>query len=79
MEKPLQKEFNYYVANQDEIVKQYQGKQVVIKGEEIIGHYEDMMQAIKETMKTHALGTFMVHPCEPGEENYTAKYSSPII
>jgi hypothetical protein len=78
MLKPLEKEFQFYLDHQDELVAKYNGRVVVIKGEEVIGDYADEMEAVSETRKTHPLGTFLVQRCTPGEEAYTAKYNTRV-
>ncbi|MEW6235741.1 MAG: hypothetical protein AB1656_10175 [Candidatus Omnitrophota bacterium] len=76
--KPLEKEFEYYLQHQDELVKQYNGKFVVIKGEEVLGAYNSEIEALRETTKTTELGTFLVQKCEPGSESYTQVYHSRV-
>ena len=73
---PLKKEFEYYLAHQDELVKQYNGRFVVIKDQKVIGDYSDQLTAITETQKLHALGTFLVQKVEPGSEAYTQVFHS---
>lgn len=65
----LQKEFDYYVKNREEFVKDYEGKYLAIKGEQILGVYDAQSEAIKETMQKHELGTFMVHLVKPDEDD----------
>ena len=74
----LEKEFKYYLDNQDELVKKYEGKFVVIKDCKVIGEYDDELQAIEETQKEHELGTFLVQKCEPGSESYTQTFHSRV-
>ena len=76
--KTLKKEFKYYLAHQDELVKEYNGKILVIKGQEVIGVYDTELEAITETQKNYKLGTFLVQRCEPGEDSYTHLYHSRI-
>lgn len=78
MEKALEKEFQYYIDHQDELVEKYGGKFVVIKGDEVLGAYDSEIEAIEETTKEHELGTFLVQKCEAGEENYTQTYHSRV-
>ena len=68
---PLQVEFHYYLAHQDELVREYEGKFIVIVGHEVIGAYDDEWEAIKATTKTHELGTFFVHKCTSGPDGHT--------
>ena len=37
----LEKEFQYYLDHQAELAEQYEGKILVIKGEQVIGVYDD--------------------------------------
>ena len=75
---PLEKEFQYYLDNQDELVKKYNGKFVVIKDCAVLGAYDDELEAIKETSKEHELGTFLVQKCEPGSESYTQTFHARV-
>jgi len=78
MNTQLEREFKYYVANQDELVKKHNGKVLVIKDRTVIGVYDSQMQALLETKKTHRLGTFLIQKCEPGHESYTQTFHSRV-
>lgn len=78
MEK-LEKEFNYYLEHQDELIREYNGKFVVIKDDAVIGEYESELEAVEETSKRHELGTFLVQKCVPGSESYTHTYHSRVM
>jgi len=78
MAKPLEREFEYYLKHQNDLVKKYSGKFVVIQNEEVIGVYDDELKAVTETSKNHELGTFLVQRCEPGKENYTQTFHSRV-
>ena len=67
----LQKEFDYYLANQDELVKKYNGLVVVIIGEEVVDDYENFDQAYFRSEEKYQLGTFLLQKCSPGEKDYT--------
>jgi hypothetical protein len=77
--KPLEKEFDYYIAHQKELVEKYNGQIIVIKNGQILGAYDSEIKAIDETLKHHALGTFLVKKCEPGDKSYTASFHSRVI
>ena len=79
MSKQLEKEFEYYLNHQDELVEKYNGKFIVVKNSEVIGAYDSELKAVEETTKKHELGTFLVQKCEPGEESYTQKYHSRVL
>jgi hypothetical protein len=75
---PLTKDFKYYLANQDKLVLEYSGKFIVIKNCEVIGDYDDELEAIRETKKNHEPGTFLVQQVLPGEAAYTQTFHSRV-
>jgi hypothetical protein len=74
----LEPEFEFFLKHQNELVEQYGGKVVAIKGETVLGAFDDVAEAVRETSKTHALGTFLVQKCEPGVEAYTQIFHSRV-
>ena len=74
----LEKEFNYYLEHQDELVKKYDGKFIVIKDCAVIGAFDSELEAIERTAEQYELGTFLVQKCEPGNEGYTQTYHSRV-
>ena len=75
----LEKEFNYYLEHQEELVKKYNGKFLVIKECNVIGAYDSELEAVEKTTKEHDLGTFLVQKCEAGDESYTQTYHSRVV
>ena len=75
----LEKEFKYYIDNQDEIVKLYNGKVVVVKDDKVVDAYDDEKQAYYESIKKYKLGTFMIMRCSPGNEVYTIDFPNLIF
>lgn len=78
MESPLKREFDFFLANQAELVKKYNGKFIVIKNQVVIGAYDDQATAVSETKKAHELGTFLVQKVEPGDQSYTQTFHSRV-
>ena len=74
----LEKEFKYYLEHQEELVKEYNGKFIVIKDGKVIGAFDSEFEAISKTSEQHELGTFLVQKCEPGSESYTQTYHSRV-
>lgn len=74
----LEKEFNYYIKHQEELVKKYDGKYIVIKDLNVIGAYDSELEAVQKTAEKYELGTFLVQKCEPGSESYTQTYHSRV-
>lgn len=74
----LDKEFKYYIDNQQTLVEEYNGKFLVIKDEKVIGTYDSEDTAYFETEKNHEPGTFLIQFCEPGDSSYTQVYHSRV-
>jgi hypothetical protein len=75
---PLEKEFKFYLDNQQTLVAQYKGKFVVIRDCQVIGVFSDEVEAVMETSKKFELGTFLVQKVEPGTESYTQTFHSRV-
>lgn len=75
----LVREFEYYLENQQELVRQYNGKYIVIIGETVVGSYEKQDQALFETQKEYELGTFLIQKCSIGSEDYTQTFHSRVV
>lgn len=75
----LQKEFEYFLEHQKELVKKYRGRVIVIKDQKILGAYDDEVTAVLETQKAHKIGTFLVQKCESGDAAYTQTFQSRVV
>lgn len=75
----LQQEFEFYRANQEEMVKQYDGRVIVLKGHKVLGVYDSHLAAFTESVKDHERGTFLIQQVSEGSEAYTAILSSPGV
>ncbi|MBM3404784.1 MAG: hypothetical protein FJY10_07840 [Bacteroidetes bacterium] len=73
MEK-LKKEFQYYLDHQDELVKQYNGRYLVIMGEKVVGDYPTKLEAYHDAVKKFGLGNFIIQLCSPGNKDYTVTF-----
>jgi hypothetical protein len=72
----FQEEMDFFRRNQSELVDQYKGQVLVIRGSEIVGAYGSALDAFTEAVKKYAPGTFMIQPCQPGPDAYTVTVSS---
>ena len=71
--------FEYYKANQEDLVQKYRGKFIVIKDKQVLGAYDDQLVAVTETEKAgYELGTFLVQKVEPGTGAYTQTFHSRV-
>lgn len=75
----LEKEFNYYLSHQKELVEKYNGKFLVIIKEEIVGYYDSFEDALAESQKKFELGKFLIQRCVSGEESYTQTFHTRAI
>ena len=75
----LQKELEYFKKNQEELVKKYEGKFLVIKDQEVKGVYATEMDAYSEAKKDFELGTFLIQQCLTGEGSYTQTFHSRAV
>ncbi len=74
----LEKEFKYYIDNQAELVKNYNGKFLVIVGDNLIGIYDDKISAYEKSKEKYELGTFLIQLCTPGTSAYTQTFHSRV-
>ncbi len=72
----FEEELDYFITNQQRLVKEHAGKVLVIKGHKIIGVYDSDLDAYSEAKKRGLLGSVMIQPCEAGPDAYTVTISS---
>ena len=78
MSSPLEREFEFYLSHQDEMVEKYDGKYIVIKSGVIVAVYDDELTAVTETQKSHELGTFLVQKVSEGDAEYSQTFHSRV-
>lgn len=74
----LRSEFEYFIQHQDDLVRQYCGKVIVIKDRQVIGQYESDLDAYIAATKDHEVGTFLIQKCDPGPSIYTQIFQSRV-
>lgn len=79
MENDFEAELKFFIKHQEELVEKHSGKFLVIRGESLLGAYDTPLDALRETLKRHAPGTFMIQRCWPGPDAYTVTISSSVI
>ena len=72
----LKKELDFFIKHQNELVKHYEGKFLVLKNQKVVGAYATMHEAYWKAQKEHTLGTFAIYHCIPGPEAYTQVFHS---
>ena len=74
----LQKQLEYFKSHQNELVKKYEGKFLVIKDQEVQGIYNAEIEAYTDAKKKFELGSFLIEQCRPGQESYTQTFHSRV-
>lgn len=74
----LDREFAYYKEHQEELVRQYEGKYLVIVGEAVISAHASELDAYESAKVTYPLGTFLIQHCLPGQDSYTQTFHSRV-
>jgi len=67
----FEEELEFFKEHQAELVEKFDGKFLVIKGNEVLGAYDSTIDALNAGVKKNELGSFMIQPCEPGPGAYT--------
>ena len=75
----LKKEFQYYLDNQEELVKKHLNKFLVIKDQKVVGVYDTKQEAYDEATSKYELGTFLIQHCLPGSLSHTQTFHSQVI
>ncbi|MCI6278225.1 MAG: hypothetical protein MR609_00280 [Bacteroidales bacterium] len=70
----LQDLFDWYLSHQDELVKQYNGKTLVITDNRVVAHFDQKEQAYDYALSNLEPGTFIIQKCTPGADAYTNTY-----
>ena len=61
----LEREFSYYQANEEALLKQYAGRVIVIVGEEVVSDYQNEVEALAGVRGKYKPGTYMIQRCVP--------------
>ena len=60
---PNFKEYLWFEAHEAELLRNYFGRYIIIKDEQVIGDYGSRKLARQQTLKHHKPGTFIIHLC----------------
>jgi hypothetical protein len=70
IEKNMEKNYNYYLKNKQELKEKYNNKFIIIKNETIFGVYENLQKAIQSAKNLEA-GTYIIQHCTDNENVQT--------
>ena len=67
--------YDFFRANKDEYLKEYEGKYLLIFEKSLIDAFDDQLSAMEEALKTYEMGTFIVQHCVTDEDETMKFYS----
>ncbi len=70
----LQKEFQWYLSHQDELVEKYNGKYLIISGNKVLFASSDKNMAYNKGNELAGIGNYILQLCTPGDEAYTLTF-----
>jgi hypothetical protein len=68
-------DFEWFIRNQDRLVKKYNGKVLAIRNKRVLGAFASAAAAINGVK--YEMGEFLVQRCVPGEKAYSAVVHTP--
>jgi hypothetical protein len=74
----LSRLFEFYLANQDELVERYLGRFIVIVDNAVVGDFETQIEAYSFAVANYQAGTFMLQQVLPGTGSYTQTFHSRV-
>ena len=69
-------ELSFFIEHQDELLKTYQGRTLVIRGETVEGDYDSPLEAYLDAQDRFEPGTYLIQSCIPGTGAYTVTINS---
>ena len=79
MTNPLEREYEYYVQNREKLAAKYHGKLVAIKGQKVLGAYDDYLTAAKSVYVEHERGTVLMQEISRDPEALVVILQTPGI
>lgn len=70
----IQELFKYYLENQDKLVKQYNGKYIIITADGVKGAYDSLKEGYDTALNTFGEGNFMLQLCTEGDSAYSQRF-----
>lgn len=75
----LKLNFQYYLDHQDELVKKYNGKYLIIKDCAVVGDFFDESEAYVKAVNDYGLGNFLLQYCSEGVSAYTQTFVNSYV
>lgn len=75
----VKKLFEHYKCHQAELVKEYNGKYIILTENGVQGAYESEAEGYYKAEEQFGLGNFILQLCTPGTEAYTTQCYTPRV
>jgi len=72
-------DFNYFLENIGKLYRKYGHKLVVIKNQNVLGAYDDLNKALKTTLKTEEMDTFLIQECFDCKDKMVFHFQGNVI
>jgi len=69
---PLEKERNYLNSHRDALLREYEGKILVISGEQVTGAFDTMEEALQGAATQHGLNNVLIRRPSEAQIEFTA-------
>ena len=79
MTKPLAKEYEYYLSIREELARDHGGKFVAIKGQEVLGIFDDYRGAANAVYVEREYGTVLMQPISKDPDANTIVVYTPFV
>lgn len=74
----LEREYDFFQANQEELLRKYPGKFIAIVGEDVVAVGDTLADVIKATIPNHPAGTFLVQEISENEATRVQRFYSRV-
>ena len=74
----LNEQFEYYLANQDDLVMRYTDRHIVIVDKTVVGDFDTETEAYRFASEKYEAGTFLIQHATPGNRDYTQTFHSRV-
>lgn len=79
MNEPLEREFEFYLRNQENLVKSYEGKLIAIKNEQILGAFDSYLEAAEVIFADYDRGSVLFQEVSQDKESNIVTFHSPHV
>ena len=79
MTTPLNEEHEYFLEILEELAQEYDGKLVAIKGQKVLGVFDDYMQAANAVYVAHEKGTVLMQKVSRDRDSLNVIVSTPGV